>query len=69
MVIPVKKEVETEDMISDAMALKKALKFFDAQFFDDSKVIVHHILFISDLSMYPVVTFRDNIQMFLKPSS
>ncbi|XP_078159815.1 amidase family protein isoform X2 [Carex rostrata] len=38
LVILVKQEVETEEMISDAVALKKALKFFDAQFFNDSKV-------------------------------
>ncbi|KAJ4818822.1 Glutamyl-tRNA(Gln) amidotransferase subunit A [Rhynchospora pubera] len=38
MVIPVPQEVETEEMISNATALKKALKFFDADFFNESKV-------------------------------
>lgn len=61
--ILVRQEVETEEMISDATALKKALKFFDANFFNDSKVIVHHVF------IYPGGTFRDNTQIFLKLSS
>lgn len=63
--ILVKQEVETEEMISDAAALKKALKFFDANFFNDSKVIMHSI-FIYDLSSYSGMVFQGNTEMFLK---